>query len=58
MLGDNRDNSMDSRVLSQMGYVPLENIIGHAGMIYFSVSFGMSRYALSMERRLGSGKSG
>jgi general L-amino acid transport system permease protein len=29
-----------------------------AGMIYFSVSFGMSRYALSMERRLGSGKSG
>jgi general L-amino acid transport system permease protein len=29
-----------------------------AGMIYFSVSFGMSRYALSMERRLGTGKSG
>jgi len=37
MLGDNRDNSMDSRVLSSMGYVPLENIIGRAGMIYFSV---------------------
>jgi signal peptidase I len=37
MLGDNRDNSMDSRVLSAMGYVPLENIIGRAGMIFLSV---------------------
>jgi signal peptidase I len=37
MLGDNRDNSTDSRVLSSMGYVPLENIIGRAGMIYFSI---------------------
>jgi len=37
MLGDNRDNSVDSRVLSSMGYVPLENIIGRAGMIYFSI---------------------
>jgi signal peptidase I len=37
MLGDNRDNSTDSRVLSAMGYVPLENIIGRAAMIFFSV---------------------
>jgi signal peptidase I len=37
MLGDNRDNSTDSRVLSQIGYVPLENIIDRARMIYFSV---------------------
>jgi signal peptidase I len=36
MLGDNRDNSTDSRLLSSMGYVPLENLIGRAGMIYFS----------------------
>jgi signal peptidase I len=36
VLGDNRDNSMDSRVLKQMGYVPLDNVIGRAGMIYFS----------------------
>jgi signal peptidase I len=28
MMGDNRDNSTDSRVLSQMGYVPVENIVG------------------------------
>jgi signal peptidase I len=37
MLGDNRDNSTDSRVLSAIGYVPLENIIGRAGMIFFSI---------------------
>ena len=36
MLGDNRDNSTDSRVLSAVGYVPLENIVGRAGLIYFS----------------------
>lgn len=37
VLGDNRDNSSDSRALTAMGYVPLDNIIGRAGMIYFSV---------------------
>jgi signal peptidase I len=37
LLGDNRDNSTDSRVLSTIGYVPLENIIGRAAMIFFSV---------------------
>jgi signal peptidase I len=36
LLGDNRDNSTDSRVLTAMGYVPLENIIGRTAMIYFS----------------------
>jgi signal peptidase I len=36
VLGDNRDNSTDSRVLTAMGYVPLENIVGRAAMIFFS----------------------
>jgi signal peptidase I len=36
LMGDNRDNSSDSRVLSVIGYVPLENIVGRAGLIYFS----------------------
>jgi signal peptidase I len=36
VLGDNRDNSTDSRVLSAMGYIPLENIFGRAAMIYAS----------------------
>ena len=40
MMGDNRDNSTDSRVLSAMGYVPLKNIVGRAGLIFFSRSPG------------------
>jgi signal peptidase I len=40
MMGDNRDNSTDSRVLSQVGYVPFENIIGRAELIFFSVNEG------------------
>ena len=36
MLGDNRDNSTDSRVISAVGYIPLENMIGRVEMVYFS----------------------
>jgi signal peptidase I len=47
MMGDNRDNSTDSRVLSQVGYVPFENIVGRAAMLYFSVDdqSGRQRFA-------------
>jgi signal peptidase I len=37
MLGDNRDNSTDSRVLSAIGYVPFENLIGRVELIFFSI---------------------
>lgn len=37
MLGDNRDNSVDSRMLDQVGYVPFENIVGRAEVIFFSI---------------------
>jgi signal peptidase I len=40
MMGDNRDNSTDSRVLSQVGYVPFENFVGRAEIIFFSVEEG------------------
>jgi signal peptidase I len=40
MMGDNRDNSQDSRVMSQVGYVPLENLVGRAELIFFSVLEG------------------
>ena len=40
MMGDNRDNSTDSRVLSQVGYVPIDNIVGRAELIFFSVGDG------------------
>jgi signal peptidase I len=36
MLGDNRDNSTDSRVLSAVGYIPFENLVGRAEVIFFS----------------------
>lgn len=38
MMGDHRDNSTDSRILSEVGYVPLENLVGRAGMIFYSVT--------------------
>jgi signal peptidase I len=37
MMGDNRDRSADSRVLSQVGYVPIGNIIGKAEARFFSI---------------------
>jgi signal peptidase I len=40
MMGDNRDNSTDSRVLSAVGYVPFENIVGRAQLIFFSIAEG------------------
>ena len=45
VLGDNRDNSTDSRVLSSIGYIPLENFIGRAGMIFYSYSQGSATSA-------------
>ena len=35
-MGDNRDNSSDSRVLTQVGYIPAENLVGRAEIIFFS----------------------
>lgn len=39
MMGDNRDNSQDSRTQS-VGFVPLENFIGRADIIFFSIGEG------------------
>lgn len=43
MMGDNRDNSQDSR-FSQVGYVPFENLIGRAQIIFFSIGEGSSAW--------------
>jgi signal peptidase I len=47
MMGDNRDNSTDSRVppgapgtQGGVGYVPFENLVGRAEVIFFSVEDG------------------
>ena len=45
MMGDNRDNSTDSRFLSQVGYVPFENIVGRAQLIFFSIAEGEHAWA-------------
>jgi signal peptidase I len=37
LMGDNRDNSQDSRVQSLVGYVPYENFVGRADILFFSV---------------------
>ena len=36
-MGDNRDDSTDSRFLEHVGFVPAENLVGRADMIFFSV---------------------
>jgi signal peptidase I len=46
MMGDNRDNSTDSRVLSQVGYVPIENLIGRAQVVFFSIRGGVHPWEL------------
>lgn len=41
MMGDNRDNSVDSRYGHQVGFVPAENLIGRAEVIAFSYRSGV-----------------
>jgi len=36
MMGDNRDNSLDSRFLADVGFVPYENLVGRAEVRFFS----------------------
>jgi signal peptidase I len=46
MMGDNRDNSTDSRVPlpNGVGYVPFENLVGRAEVIFFSVDEGAAAW--------------
>lgn len=42
-MGDNRDNSQDSRVLSEVGFIPAENLVGRAEILFFSTD-GSARW--------------
>ncbi len=37
-MGDNRDDSEDSRFLNAVGYIPIQNLVGRAEIIFFSVN--------------------
>ena len=37
-MGDNRDSSLDSRVLDHVGFVPAENLVGRAEFLFFSTN--------------------
>lgn len=44
MMGDNRDNSSDSRIMARHGTVPAGNIVGHPELVYFSLAEGESAW--------------
>ena len=47
MMGDNRDNSSDSRVVGGVvGFVPKENLIGRAELIFFSLDEGAAAWQI------------
>ena len=37
-MGDNRDSSLDSRVLDHVGFVPAENLVGRAEFLFYSTN--------------------
>lgn len=40
-MGDNRNHSVDSRYLKQMGYVPYENLVGKAQFLFWTEDFSI-----------------
>lgn len=46
VMGDNRDHSRDSRAMDQVGFVPVENLVGRADIVFFSVGRGAHFYEI------------
>jgi len=46
MMGDNRDNSTDSRDESSVGFVPFENLVGRAEILFFSIDENASAWKI------------
>lgn len=43
-MGDNRDNSRDSRVMDLVGFVPFDNLVGRAEFLFFSTNGSASLF--------------
>lgn len=43
-LGDNRNNSVDSRYLDGMGYIPFDNLVGRADFLLFTSDFSIVEF--------------
>jgi len=43
VMGDNRDNSQDSRVRAEVGFIPKVNLVGRAEILFYSTN-GMARW--------------
>ena len=46
VMGDNRDHSRDSRAMKQVGFIPVENLVGRADIVFFSVGRGAHFYEI------------
>ncbi len=44
MMGDNRDNSRDSRDMTTVGFVPYQNFIGRADLLFFSIDKDKAKF--------------
>jgi len=53
MLGDNLDNSVDSRVQSVIGYVPFESLVGRSVFIFFSIRRADGKPSVIRSERIG-----
>ncbi len=40
-MGDNRNNSIDSRFINEVGYIPEENLVGRADFIFWTADFSI-----------------
>ena len=46
VMGDNREHSSDSRILSHVGYVPKDNLVGKASLIFLSIEYSNKNLSL------------